>query len=704
MKLTPVALGIAVFALSACGGGDSSDSGAGTTTTTTTPPVTSTPAKQTVTGVAATGAAMQGATVTLTDAAGKSVSCPADATTGSFQCDVTGLAAPFVLAATGNVADSQATLISLSATAGTQTINITPLTNAIAATIVGDNPTKLLADTGLLQSKITASAISTTVKAYSDALADLLSATGNAGVDLISGPLTAGAPGLDRLLDQLKVNVLPDGAVQLSSVPGASSDTPALLQLAPGVAPTASDAASLPSVATIGGVPVPVSALPAASNLAALQAAFNQCFGGSSTATARLNGEVAACGKIFVDDVDSGVRQAGVPSAYLNNGASAEREFAQGGSAPGIFADDMMNGAAFSLPEVIRVQATDKLWIKLSWTRTDGLRDGTQAIVQVALQDSARTNDDNGWRMVGNQRKVLTRVGALAQKWDWLNPAKATAGTNAFVSSLSLQVANVDNQGVPVDFAIVKGPGLRNGIFLQPVAQGGVCDTLNIRAQLGASQTPTQAASLGRLTSCRSSYRLAGVAQDVSAQAQLAWPVGNAAWASPQLSSAEIAAITPFSVYTFDIYQGGNTTTPAYTYQVRLRTPPPAPESLRQYAWQQVSQSVRDLITPTSATAFTGGPTFPVSWTSASGVPFVKRSNVQVRSTVGATPTVFVSGSAQARPVAPGTTVTLDVRGDQGTAFPSVAAATGTNDSSFVNVTWSDAFDLSFNHSVEYNH
>jgi hypothetical protein len=296
------------------------------TTTTTTPPGTTAPTKQVVSGVAATGAAMQGATVTLTDASGKSASCPADATTGSFQCDVTGLTAPFVLAATGNVADSQATLISLSATAGTQTINITPLTNAIAATIIGDNPTKLLADTSLLQSKVTASSISTTVKAYSDALAALLAATGNTGVDLISGPLTAGAPGLDRLLDQVKVNVLPNGGVQLTSVAGASSDTPTMLQLAPGVAPTAADTASLPSVATIGGAPV--SSLPSASDLAGLQAAFNQCFAASTTASARLSGSVAACAQIIVDDVTPGALMAVCPAATLATARMPSRTWA----------------------------------------------------------------------------------------------------------------------------------------------------------------------------------------------------------------------------------------------------------------------------------------------------------------------------------------------------------------------------------------
>lgn len=692
MQITPIALSLAVLALSACGGGSSGGTSA-----------TSTPT-QTVSGVAATGAAMQGASVRLADATGKSVNCPANATTGSFQCDVTGLAAPFVLAATGNVADSQATLISLSATAGTQTINITPLTNAIAATIVGDNPTKLLDDTSLLQSKITLSAISTTVKAYSEALADLLSATGNTGVDLISGPLTAGAPGLDRLLDQVKVNVLPNGGVQLSSVAGVSSDTPAMLQLAPGVAPQSTDMASLPSVATIGGVVV--SNLPSASDLAGLQAAFNQCFEGSSTASARMNGDVAACDRVFVDDVAPGDRLAGVPSVYLSNGASAEQEFgpALGGGTPGIFADDLMNGAAFSLPEVIRVQAADKLWIKLSWTRTDGIRDGIQAIVQVVLQPSARTSSDPGWRLVGNRRNLISRITGNAQRWDWLNPAKPTTGTNAFVSSLSLQVGTVDKDNVPVNFAIVKGPGLRHGLLLQPTAPGSVCDMLNIRAQITAVQTPADLALIPPQPACRNNYRLAGVAQDASVQGQFTWPGANAGWSNPQLSSSELAAVTPFSVYTVDVYQHGNTAAPAYSHEIRLRTPPPAPDTLRQYAWQDVSKATRDLLIPSSGAAFTGGQTFPVSWTAASGVPFVKRANVQIRSTVGASPMVTVNGATRARPGAPGTSTTLDVRGDQGASFPSVAGATGASDISFANILWSDSFDLSFSTSVEYDH
>lgn len=693
MKLAPVVLGMTALALSACGGGSSSSSGG-----------SAPPAAQTVSGVAATGAAMQGATVTLVDAAGKSVDCPADATTGAFHCTVTGMTAPFALSAFGNVADSQATLIAVRATGGTQTINITPITNAIAATLIGDNPTKLMGNTGLLQTKVTTQAVAGTEQAYAAALADLLAATGNTGVDLISGPLTAGGPGLDKLLDQLKINVLPDGGVQISSVAGASSDTPAQLQLAPGVAPQASDKASLPAVATINGVAV--SNLPSASDLAGLQTALNQCFAGS-TGASRVAGNVPACAGIFVDDVASGALNAGVPSTYLNNGMSAEQEFGSSpGGTPGIVADNAMNNASFSLPEVIRVTASDTMWVKLAWTRTDGIRDGMQQHVQLAVQAGSRASGDTGWRVVGNQRAVLSKVNANAQRWDWLNPANQSTGTNAFVDSMNLQVGVVDAAGVAVDFAIVNGPGLRNGVFLQPSA--GTCDTLNIRAQIASGQTPAQLAALTKSNQCRNNYRLAGVAQDPANEGAFTWPGdaprNNTAWAKPQLSATELADIKPFSAYTVDIYQNGNTAAPAKHYTVRLRTPSPAPEQLRQYQWQQPAQASRDRLSPGTASTFAGGATFPLSWTSQAGVPFVRHANVQVRATASGQPSaVFVSGSARPAPTQPGATVTLDVPGDQGVAFPSVAGWTGSTDFSYASLSWTDPFDMLFTTSVEYD-
>jgi len=694
MKIKPIVCGIAALALSACGGGTDSSPGQ--------PSVQ----KQTVSGVAASGAAMQGATVTLVDATGKSVNCPADATTGAFQCDVTGLTAPFALSAVGNVADTQATLISVSATGGTQTINITPITNAIAATLADGNPTTLIGNSSLLQTKITAQAVTSTVQAYSAALANLLAATGNAGVDLISGPLTAGAPGLDKLLDQLKVNVLPDGGVQISSVAGVSGDTPVQLQLAHGVAPQASDAASLPAVATINGSPV--SNLPTASDLSALQSAFNKCFAGS-TGAMRTNSSIAACTQLIVDDVPSGSLNTNAASTYLNNGQDASHDFGAAGSTPGIAADDAMNNATFSLPEVIRVMVPAKqgdpykMWIKLSWTRADGIRDGMQQIVQLAVKPSALTGADNGWRVIGNQREVLSRVTANAQKRTWLNPAKSPVGTNAFIDEMNLEVGTFDKvTNLPVDFAIVNGPGLRNGVFLQP--SSGPCNTLNLQALVGSGQTAAQVKALypNKESTCRNNYRMAGVAQDQANQGTFSWPT-KSPWAQPMLTATELAAITPFSAYTIDVYEGGNATTPAHSYTVRLRTPSPTPDALRGYAWQDPSQATLDTMTPGTASTFAGGPTFPVSWISKVGLPFVKHVNAQIRATASGNPTVFVNGGARPAPVQPGAAASVNVPGDQGAVFPSVTGWSGAYDFSFISLAWTDAVDSLFTTSLEYD-
>ena len=196
------------------------------------------------------------------------------------------------------------------------------------------------------------------------------------------------------------------------------------------------------------------------------------------------------------------------------------------------------------------------------------------------------------------QRAVLSKVNANAQKWDWLNSANPMTGTNAFIDSLNLQVGTVDAAGTPVDFAIVNGPGLRHGVFLQP--SSGTCDTLNIRAQIASGQTPAQLSTLLKSPQCRNNYRLAGVAQDPANAGLLSWPGdaprNNTAWAKPQLSAAELADIKPFSAYTIDVYQNGDTAAPKLHYTVRLRTPSPLPDALRQYAWHDVAHSTRSAV------------------------------------------------------------------------------------------------------------
>ncbi len=80
MKLTPIAISAAALVLSACGGGGDSA------------PQQTNPQSQKISGVAATGAAMQGATVNITCSAGSGTAITG--TDGSYSAPVSGASLP----------------------------------------------------------------------------------------------------------------------------------------------------------------------------------------------------------------------------------------------------------------------------------------------------------------------------------------------------------------------------------------------------------------------------------------------------------------------------------------------------------------------------------------------------------------------------------------------------------------------------------
>ena len=127
---------IAAVTLAGCGGG-----GGGGTSSTSSIPSTSTTTAPTspttaLTGTVAKGAALAGATVTLVDATGKSISTTT-AADGTYTLDVTGMTAPFIITAT----DGTNTLHSVALAAGVA--NVTPVTEVIAATYFQSQGTTL---------------------------------------------------------------------------------------------------------------------------------------------------------------------------------------------------------------------------------------------------------------------------------------------------------------------------------------------------------------------------------------------------------------------------------------------------------------------------------------------------------------------------------------------------------------------------------
>ncbi len=188
---------VAAAVLAACGGGGDDSSSGSTGGGTVTPSLT-------LSGVAATGAAMSGATVTAHCATGNG-SAPSNSD-GSFTITVSAGALPCVLEA----ATSTTTLHSVvtgDTSASAATVNVTPLTELLVAQLTGADPATLFSNAATASADL-ASVVTTA--SVESAQASVLSVLADAGVDtssvssILSGSLTAGSgQGYDGVLDTL---------------------------------------------------------------------------------------------------------------------------------------------------------------------------------------------------------------------------------------------------------------------------------------------------------------------------------------------------------------------------------------------------------------------------------------------------------------------------------------------------------------------
>lgn len=255
--LTPMVLSVAVAGLlGACGGG-----GDGTSADVVPPVVV----KTTISGTAATGEAMAGASVRVKCVAGTGTATAA--ASGVYTVELADATLPCVASATSS--DGTTVLHSLVSPAGgnTQTININPLTELVvaqlaataAATLPAPSPTDFYASFGA------GTAASVTATSITSAITTVVATLRAGGVDFsavgnpITAPLVAASAGItgnayDQALDALGAKLRAAGTT--------------LAQLATQVAAAAAPAGS-PSTAT--GLPPAMLLQPAAPTCAALR-------------------------------------------------------------------------------------------------------------------------------------------------------------------------------------------------------------------------------------------------------------------------------------------------------------------------------------------------------------------------------------------------------------------------------------------------
>jgi Bacterial Ig domain len=382
--------------LSACGGG-------GGTTPVAQAVVTPVATDFTLSGTAATGAALAGATIVVTDKDGKEVCNQIAAADGSYSCTIPLTAkGPFVIVAT---LDEQS-LVSTVAEAVTSTANVTPLTNLIAARLSpSGDPKKLVDELKANNTLYDKAALKAKVDDLLAALKPLLDALGD-GTNPITGVFKADGSGHDRLLDAVQVSVRPDGTgsnIELT-VKTSSASTAAPIsvsfrsnaQTAPVMAPVA--AASLP----VTGVPILVSsflsklqscyALPAVDRVTEV---VNN--GSASPSTVKA----PACKAVFEGDD---------PKNYLSNGQRIGSSRAANNFS-GLFRDGA-TGLKLDRGNLEFLRSNGDMVITYRWTDVAGNTDNDQVVVR-------KVGDE--LRLIGNQYAYNANVRAWVQNRDFIN-------------------------------------------------------------------------------------------------------------------------------------------------------------------------------------------------------------------------------------------------------------------------------------------
>ena len=423
---------LAAFALAGCGGGDSS----GDNFTESSPPATS------LSGTVATGTALPGAIIAVTDAGGKTVSATSGPD-GSYSVQISGLTAPLLITVS-NPFGPFPTLYSVVATTDTAdgdaiTANVTPLTTAISALLTASgNPRDLQSSGGAAE--VTPDAVASAVGKLGQALAPILAQyqLTAASFDPIATPFTANHTGVDGVIDSVSVTPAPTGlGLQISSI--AAPDT--------AIALNAETSVSMPLAAP----------LQLADYLSGLISQFRQCIAGSSDACSSA-----------------------IDANYLSSSyATMQTRF------PGLFA----SGSTFLGVKTVKFLPAGTLsrlgnpaaLVYFQYVDSTGATKVAPEIVQQL--------PGGNWNIIGNQAHADINVASFVGRMQFTNPedvdhARLESGLdikiNADITHDRAGYDPMDPPATQLASALVQGPGLPSDGLYMASSHSGISDYLVI--------------------------------------------------------------------------------------------------------------------------------------------------------------------------------------------------------------------------------
>jgi len=561
----------AVVTLAACSSSDNSPAP--------TPPP---PAPRTIVGTVATGAALAGAQITVTDrngAAACTEAAPlvADAV-GAYTCTLRDSAvAPLAILAIDprGLRDPMVSVVaSAPGTGQSKTANVTQLTTGMLGQFASDgNPLTLIANTSAFGA-LTEAELQAAAAAIAQQLGALLQAAGltpaqAAAFDPIGTSFTANTgTGIDAVLDQVRVSVAnePVSGKLVMTIANAND---------PNAAPVPLSTANAPSQ--------PLAAAAASIEFADLQVArdaFARCFARPSTerVVSRDDTVPAHLGGPTVTAMHadcSGIAHAD----FLNLGRTSGQYFYS------TLTDPEMDGATFDAPELLRVLADDtdgnaRAMVNFRYADRNGFGGNFALVMKRFPGSGAQTGRASDWWPYGNQRFIDAFVRASLSRREQLAtfsnlpPSRYETGIEIFVTLNGPGSRNA--AGDELRAVRVTGAGLpENGLVLARPAPGIATEQtwFNI-ANKDGNVNVSSAGDTSNIFRVQRA-RLDGSALNMPNQTnsnrtqfpQFAHPLDYANGQLPALS-----ALVAFNVYTFELFYGAETT-PSRTFTTINLTP-----------------------------------------------------------------------------------------------------------------------------------
>lgn len=561
----------------------------------------------TITGVAAEGAPMAKAQVTLTDATGHQTGTTADANGNfSISVDVTKYKAPYGFEAVDPAAaaeNQESILVTTPAAGSTTVVNITPLTTAVAAGTLSSGSPYDVSKPAVL-STVSPADVTAANNALVSLLGNLLRDANVAlPVDLISSSFTANHTGLDQVLDE--VLFVPVGTgVQLTNklnYAGASQVT----------------TVSKGNIANLGS-PFRVdfsSSQLAASGFDNIKSTWLACFA-QPPATRLSNGTL------------SPVCQAAASSspAYRSNGYTFAQDFASW------FADSGLTNATMVGPSVVYASSATRMLLQFTLIGPNGTARTTSVVAQFL---------GSQWQVTGNQEAY--DVSILSYLIFDQSALRGGSSRSAYISGIMpvYRVGPGSSNPANTRYVLVKGPGFpTSGVVLAPNPSFA-----GMRYWPLANQTGTPA------TTSATSGILFGLAQ-VSINADgtttpAANPANLISWSPTAVS--DYSQFAGFPAYTFELHFADGTMA-TETKRLQYSVVPPANGT--GFVWDPLSNPTLALLTGSQPTASS----IALSWTRPLGAPAAAGVIVTASDgTSGAQNTVNLSNDATSVTVSPPT-------------------------------------------------